>query len=132
MNNEWTWTGGSEFESWEEFRDGYYYPRIVGRPWNGKNYEKPRRGDQSVEQKINDTWREKMGYDAPWTDCNILYDRLKPIALMETKYIDEGMPSAQRSVLEYTARKLDIPLVVLRFDSVEGPIEVRRFDRERK
>ena len=121
------WHSKRRFDTWEEFRDGFYYPDIVHRPWNGRPNLKIRRRDQTAEQEVHDGWRRYMGYDAPWTDVMVFYDHGKPIALGEIKRGAEGWDDSNRRAAEALSDMANIPLVLMRFWSPTGPIEVSAY-----
>ena len=121
------WHESRLFNSWEDFRDGFYYPEIVGRAWNGSPNKTLRRGDQTKEQEVHDLWRKHMGFDAPWTDIMVLYDHGKCIGLGEIKRGQEGWSRPNKRAAENVAQRLNVPLVLMRFLDANGPIVVDIF-----
>lgn len=122
------WTKTKMFDTWEDFRDRFYYPYIVKRKWNGQKNIKMRKSSQSAEQEIHDLWRENMGFDAPWTDAMLFYDHGKVIAIGEIKRGNEGWSNANKRAAENCADRLGVPLVLMRFFDKAGPVEVSMYN----
>jgi hypothetical protein len=63
-----------------------------------------------------------MGFDAPWTDVMLLYDHQRVIGLGEVKMSGEKWSPSNQAATEDAARRLGVPLLVVRFTDPEGPM----------